>query len=86
MLSDEGARVYNREIASSDRLQRSQALVLATCGPDVVTLPLALRWDGVRFLWLYEFCAVNVPTFYNDLYNYFTTICANLVPSIVQIL
>jgi hypothetical protein len=86
ILNDDGDRVYNREIASSDRLQRSKAWVLKKFGPDVVTLPLSLGWDGVRSLWLYEHCAVNVPTFYNDLYNYFTNICANLVQSIVHIL
>jgi hypothetical protein len=38
-------------------------------GPDVATLPLSLGCDMVRSLWLYEHFAVNVPTFYHDLYN-----------------
>jgi hypothetical protein len=56
ILNDDRDRVYNRDIASSDLLQRSKAWVLAKCGPDVVTPPLSLGWDGVRYLWLYEHC------------------------------
>ena len=36
----DGLRVYNREICSTDRLQRTKAWVAAKYGPDVVTFPL----------------------------------------------
>lgn len=76
ILNDDGVRVYNREIASSDRLQRSKEWVSEKFGPEVVTLPLTLGWDGVRAL-----CTNVVPC----LYRLFTMICTNLLQCFVQI-
>ena len=81
--NEEGVRVYNREIYSSDRLQRSKAWVWGKFGSEVVTLPLYLGWDGVRFVvWLYKNCAVIVPSLYKSCEK----ICTNLVKIFVQIL
>ena len=93
VLNEEGVRVYNREIASTDRLKNTKAWVSYTYGPDVVCMPLYLGWDGVRFvvaLWLYRPCTVLVQVIvqilYKLLYKYCTSYCTNIVQIIVQIL
>ena len=43
----DNVRVYNREIASGNRTQRTKLWVKSTFGDDAVLLPLVFSWDGV---------------------------------------
>ncbi len=49
ILNDDGDRVYNREIASSDRLQRSKARVSDKFGPDIDTCCL-YPWAAMGYV------------------------------------
>ena len=80
VLNEDGVRVYNREIASTDRLQRTKAWVADRYGPDVITLPLYFGWDGVRRL--YGVCAM----FIHLSYNICTFACTIFVHLLVQCL
>jgi hypothetical protein len=70
----DGVRVYNREICSTDRLQRTKAWVAEKYGTDVVTFPLYFGWDGVRFCSLFVRCSYNNRTIIVRLLYDFCTI------------